>query len=133
VFRVSNLSVSIARPPLVVYDYLAEPANLPHWTMVLGPRFRQIDARHWVAEEPLLETGPIVVGFMPRNRFGVVDYEFNYAGRTMTFPVRVVANGEGSEVVVSFFATKEASDERMASEVEWIHTDLLTLKTLLEG
>jgi len=132
VFRARTLSVSIARPVRVVYDYLAEPRNLPAWTMALGPSFREIAPNRWIAETPMMETGPITIGFSPRNRFGILDYEFAYADRAMTFPVRVVANGEGSEVIATLFAMPDASEERIVSEAEWVMTDLLTLKTLLE-
>jgi hypothetical protein len=112
---------------------MAEPRNLPKWTMALGPSFRRLEQHRWIAEAPMMETGPIIIGFSPRNRLGILDYEFAYADRAMTFPVRVVANGEGSEVVVTFFATPDASEEHITSEIEWIRTDLLTLKALLES
>jgi hypothetical protein len=115
-----------------VYDYMAEPRNLPKWTMALGPSFRRLEQHRWIAEAPMMETGPIIIGFSPRNRFGILDYEFAYADRAMSFPVRVVANGEGSEVVVTFFAMPDASEEHITSEIEWIRTDLLTLKALLQ-
>jgi hypothetical protein len=115
-----------------VYDYLADPPNLPQWTMALGPSFRQIGPLSWIAEEPMLETGPITIGFCPRNRFGILDWEVTYTDWTLQMPTRVVANGAGSEVMMTLFAAREDSEERIESELEWMRTDLMTLKALLE-
>ena len=131
-FSARSFGVSIARPVTEVYDYLAEPENLTNWMTVLGTRLRKADGAHWIAEAPVVDTGPITIGFSPRNRFGVLDYEFSHGDRTTTFPMRVLANDEGSEVVVTLFAPRGAGEAHLASEVEWLTTDLLTLKALLE-
>jgi len=132
VFRARTISISIARPVAEVYDYLADPSKLPEWTMALGPSLRPLGPESWIAEEPTLETGPITISFCPRNRFGVLGREIAYAGRVLPLPMRVVANGEGSEVTITLFLRHDDSEERIESELEWIRTDLMTLKALLE-
>ena len=47
-------------------------------------------------------------------------------------PMRVVANGEGTEVMFLFYRRDDMNDEQFKSTIEWVTTDLLTLQSLLE-
>jgi hypothetical protein len=47
--------------------------------------------------------------------------------------MRVVPNEEGTELNFTFFAREGMDDAQFASAIEWITTDFLTLKSLLEA
>ena len=46
--------------------------------------------------------------------------------------MRVMPNEEGTELVFTFYQRPGMSDEEFASAIEWVTTDFLTLKSLLE-
>jgi len=47
--------------------------------------------------------------------------------------MRVVANGEGSEVMFTLFQLPGMSGEQFIQDASMVEADLLTLKTVLEG
>jgi hypothetical protein len=55
------------------------------------------------------------------------------SGVEVYIPMRVVANGEGSEVIFTLFRTPGMSDESLERDIDWVTGDLATLKELLEG
>jgi hypothetical protein len=46
-------------------------------------------------------------------------------------PLRVVANGDGSELTL--FRQPQMSDDKFEADTEWVQRDLATLKQLLEA
>jgi hypothetical protein len=55
------------------------------------------------------------------------------SGVEVYIPMRVVANGEGSEVIFTLFQTPGMTDEILERDIRWVTGDLATLKDLLEG
>jgi hypothetical protein len=47
--------------------------------------------------------------------------------------MRVIANGDGSEVVLTLIRLPDVTDEQFASDAEWVERDLRALKALLEA
>lgn len=47
--------------------------------------------------------------------------------------MRVVANGEGSELMFTLFQLPGMSDEQFGQDAGMVETDLRTLKVVLEG
>ena len=128
---VRHISVGISRPLEEVYAFLAEPENLPRWATGLGHSFRHLEGLEWLAETPM---GPMKVRFSERNPFGILDHAVIPAdGEPMHNPMRVFANGDGSEVVFSLFQRPGMSDEDFARDADWVSGDLQRLKTILEG
>jgi hypothetical protein len=46
--------------------------------------------------------------------------------------MRVVKNGDGSEVMLTVFQTPEMTDERYAKDIKTVEKDLNHLKTIIE-
>jgi hypothetical protein len=125
-----NISVSIESGPHEVYEFASRPENFPRWATGLATALEPADD-HWVANTP---DGAIRVRFTPRNDHGVLDHHVTLAnGIEVYVPMRVVANGSGSEVIFTLFRTPGMSDEDLARDIEWVTKDLGTLKTLLES
>jgi hypothetical protein len=47
-------------------------------------------------------------------------------------PMRVVANGGDSEVMLTLFQRADMSDDVYAQDIRWVEQDLRTLKGILE-
>lgn len=125
-----NISVSIERDLHEVYEFASRPENFPCWATGLATSLEPVDD-HWVADTP---DGTIRVRFTPHNENGILDHQVTLANGIEVFvPMRVIANGSGSEVIFTLFRTPGMSDEDLARDIEWVTKDLETLKTLLES
>lgn len=128
--EVRHVSVSISRSPAEVYAFAADPANLPRWAAGLSGAIAQVDGE-WIAESPM---GRVTVRFAPPNAFGVLDHDVTLpSGETVHNPLRVVANGDGSEVIFTLYRRPGVSEEELADDTRAIERDLGTLKGLLEA
>lgn len=128
-FETRIISVSIARGPREVYDFVSNPANLPRWASGIGSSIEQVKGE-WVAQTP---NGPVKVRFAPRNDLGVLDHYVTIApGVEICVPMRVVPNGNGSELMFTLFQQPDMTDEKFREDAEWVLRDLTRLKDLLE-
>ena len=128
-FPAQHISVSINRPPAEVYDFVADLRNLPRWASGLSGSIGYVDGE-WVAESPM---GRVKVKFAERNRFGVLDHDVTLpSGEMFHNPMRVLANGDGSEVVFTLYRRPGVTDQALADDAATIGKDLQTLKSLLE-
>lgn len=125
-----TIGVRIERPAAEVYDFVADVENLPRWASGLGKSFRR-EGDVLVAET---DGGTVRIRFVERNSFGVLDHYVTVpSGGELTMPMRVVANGDGSELLFTLVRQPQMTDEQFAADADWIRRDLETLKQLLEG
>ena len=129
--RSHTFSIAMARDYHAVYAYLAEPLNFPQWAAIEGGSFGPLANGDWAGQTPF---GFRHFRFTPHNAFGVLDHAiFKPDGPLLYTPMRVMANDEGTELSFIFFQRDGMSDAQFASSIEWIMTDFLALKSLLEA
>jgi hypothetical protein len=125
-----TVTVSIGAPPRDVYDFVVNPENLPTWAAGLGQSVKKVDGK-WIVQT---SSGPIGLRFVDRNDFGVLDHHVTLeSGEEILVPMRVVVNGDGSEVMVTVFRMAGTSTETFTEDVNLVQRDLRTLKRTLEG
>jgi hypothetical protein len=125
-----TLVVSIDRDWREVYDFASIPQNFPRWAAGLGKRFEK-SGDELIAEDP--QGRPIRIRFTAPNEFGVLDHVvFDADGAEIRVPMRVIANGTGSEVMFTVFRTPAMTDEAFAADAAAVERDLQTLKSLLQ-
>jgi Polyketide cyclase / dehydrase and lipid transport len=125
-----HVSTTIDRAAHEVYEYAATPANLSNWAAGLAHQPVQEIGGRWVVESPL---GRVVVAFTPPNEYGVLDHDVTLpSGQTVTNPLRVIANGDGCDVVFSVRRQPGMSDAEFAADVDAVNKDLATLRSILE-
>ena len=127
-----TLSVQIRRPRAQVYAYLADPANLANWTMVEGgARVPEAGPLVWSFDGP---RGKVLVHFTPLNDHFILDYRLVMDGHTARAAyVRLLENGAGTELVHTSVQQPGIDDAQFDSEEEWMRSDLLVLKSLLDA
>jgi predicted 3-demethylubiquinone-9 3-methyltransferase (glyoxalase superfamily) len=127
---VQYVSVSIDRRPADVYEFASDPRNLPRWARGLARSEVREVRDEWMADSPM---GTVRIRFVPRNPHGVLDHDVTLeSGVTVHNPMRVVRNGEGSELTFTLIRQPGMSDERLAADRAAVEADLRTLKELLE-
>lgn len=127
--EVRHVSVSINRTPEAVYEFAAAIENLPRWAAGLCDTVRNVNSE-WTANGPL---GTVKVRFVERNALGVLDHDVVLeSGAMIDNPIRVVPNGQGSEVTFTLFRRPDISARDFAADARAVEKDLRTLKSLLE-
>lgn len=129
-FTSRHVVETIERSPADVYAFVSEPGNLPAWASGLSVSIDLVDGV-WVAESDL---GRITVEFVPDNPYGVLDHIVTLPdGSQVTNPLRVVPNGDGSDVVFSLIQLPPADLDAFEADAAAVTRDLARLKVLLEG
>jgi len=125
-----NLAVFINRNVRAVYDFVSVPDNFRLWASGLGKSLKNVNGE-WIAETP---DGPVQIRFSERNEFGVLDHWVSpKPGLPIYIPMRVIQNGDGSELIFTLLRLPDMSDEKFAADAEWVMRDLASLKALLEA
>ncbi len=128
---VSHISIAIARPAEQVYAFVADPQNLPRWAAGLATSEVHQEGDTWIAQAPF---GRVSIRFAKRNNLGVLDHDVELeSGQVFHNPMRVIANGEGSEFIFTLLRQPEMTDAQFAADTQAIEADLRTLKRLLEA
>jgi uncharacterized protein YndB with AHSA1/START domain len=121
-----HLSVPVDRPPAEVYDYIVHPPHLNEWAAGLTTKIEQIDGRWYVGPGTELT-------FAPRNDLGVADHDVTAPdGEVVHNPLRVLPDGDGSEVVFTVRRRAGMTDAEYDADVAAVQADLEALKRILE-
>jgi hypothetical protein len=129
-YEVRHVSVSIQRPPREVYEFVANGAHLSRWASGLGESV-QASGGDWLADGPL---GQIRIRFAAANEFGILDHDVQLpSGDTVHNPLRVVPNGNGSELTFTLFRLPGVNERAFESDAATVDRDLKHLKELLEA
>ena len=124
-----TITCSISRPPSEVYEFASNPKNLPQWVRSFCLSVKK-SGDDWLMETP---TGFVGIRFLPANELGILDHVVTLSdGKSILNPMRVVANGEGSEVMFTLFQFPEISDEQFVIDGGMVEADLRTLKAVME-
>lgn len=123
-----TLSVYIDASPERVYAFASNPENLPRWV----PFFKSVeqDGGDWVAESPL---GRVGIEFVHDNDLGVLDHTITLpSGVRLTNRMRVIANGDGSEILFTLMQRDDMTDQQFREDAQLVLDDLHVLRRLLE-
>lgn len=124
-------SVSIAMDWQALYERIWQPEFFPQWAAGLAEAALRPDGDWWLADGP---DGAIRIRFTPHNAFGIMDHVVDTGeGDQVHVPLRVVANGDGAEVVLTLYRQPAMTDERFAADIKLVNRDLKALKHLIEG
>ncbi|UYL10268.1 SRPBCC family protein [Bdellovibrio sp. SKB1291214] len=125
-----QISIAINKNANEVYQFISTPENMPRWAAGLSQSQMVKSGDDWIAESPM---GKVKVRFAEKNKFGVVDHDVTLpSGETNHNPLRVVRNGDGSEVIFTLYRLPKVSDADFDKDAAAVKKDLETLKSLLE-
>jgi Predicted integral membrane protein len=129
--RSQHISIGIDRPAAAVYDFAADPLNLPRWAAGLAGSTVERDGERWFTDSPM---GRVTFTFTPHNDFGVLDHDVTLpSGETVYNPLRVISDGDGCEVVFTLRQRPGMTDEDFQRDADSVAQDLATLRSLVEA
>ncbi len=124
-----TVSLTIPRNWVDLYETIWKPDYFPKWATGLSQSSLVQEGIYWKANGP---EGVVKIRFTDHNAFGVMDHYVDTGfGKEVYVPMRVVANQEGADVLITVFRQPLVSEEKFAQDVAWIKRDLQTLHTLL--
>jgi hypothetical protein len=123
-----TVSVGIGVEPAKVYAWASDPANLPFWASGFVQSIER-RGKDWIGKTTL---GEARFRFAAINEFGVLDHDVELPSGTFHNPIRVVPNGQGSEVLFTLFRLPGISDEQFKTDMDTVRADLNKLRTELE-
>lgn len=125
-----HISCVMAAQPQIVYNFAADPDNLPRWAHGLASAEVTRDGDDLVAMSPM---GEVRVTFVPRNELGVLDHDVRLpSGQTVNNPFRVLAHPEGSEVVFTI-RQLDLTDAEFDRDCQLVVDDLARLRQFVES
>jgi hypothetical protein len=128
--RSRHVSEHIGRLPAEVYAFASDPASLPRWAPGLGRSVEQAGGQ-WFVDTP---GGRARLDFAPHNDLGVLDHYLTFdAGDVVYVPMRVTADGGGSELVLTVRRRPGMTDAEFRADGDAVAADLAVLKGLLEA
>ena len=129
--RSQHISIDIDRRMSEVYDFAADPLNLPKWAAGLAGSKVERDGQQWFTESPM---GRVTFKFAPRNDFGVLDHDVTLpSGQVVYNPLRVISDGDECEVVFTLRQRPDMTDDDFDRDADAIAKDLTTLKSVVEA
>jgi hypothetical protein len=124
-----TISVSIRRDPKAVYQFVLNLEYFPRWARSTFQSIRQLNGK-WVAETT---QSSVTIDLTERNNFGILDHYVKLPSAAVIYaPMRVIKNGDGSEVIFTLFQPVDMSDDKFAEDAKSVEQDLNTLKKLME-
>jgi hypothetical protein len=113
-----------------VFEFLADPENLPRWAVGFCRSIRRHGDR-WIAQTA---QGNLEVRYMTDPALGVIDFLISPApGVEFVANSRVVANGDGAEYVFTQFQAPGMPDEVFDANVAALREELVVLKALMRA
>ena len=124
-----TFSISIRHEWQELYERIWRPGFFAQWAAGLAESALRQDGQAWVADGA---DGPIRIRFTPHNEFGVMDHWVDTGETVVHVPLRVMANGNGAEVMLTLYRQPGMSDDDYSSDVKLVSRDLKALKALIE-
>jgi hypothetical protein len=130
-FESRHISIRIHRSASEVYAFTRKPESFTKWAAGLASGLTR-DGDQWIAHGP---GGDVKVRFSPPNDHGVLDHWVTLPdGTELYMPLRVVANGEGAEVVMTLYRPPSMYDDAAFDrDAAAVARDLAKLKALIEA
>jgi hypothetical protein len=128
--NVDTLAVSISAKREEVFEYLADPANLPRWAVGFARGVRR-DGDTWIVETA---QGDVPIRIVTNSDVGTIDSYMTVApGTEHVAYSRVVPNGAGAEYIFTLFQGPGMSDETFASQRAALAEELAILPLLFRA
>ena len=124
-----HISVTIPVSQKTSYEYLSEPKNFPEWASGLCKSISPLGNGEWSIDSPM---GKLTAKFTDKNPYGILDHYVIFSPENISYnPLRIIENGEGSELIFTLFQTEGMTPEKFEEDSNWIKKDLEELKGIL--
>lgn len=125
-----ELSIAIEAAPARVYEFAANPMNLPKWARGLCTSIEKVGGT-WIGQGAM---GQVKIEFVEPNHLGILDHMVTLpSGQRVMVPIRVHPRGNGSEVVFTLNPLPGMTEAQIAADARLVMQDLAALKKAIDG
>ena len=131
--RSDTRTVTLAASPQDVFDFVANPENLPRWAVGFCHSIRREDESddRWVVTTG---NGEISVRYVTDRALGVVDFHLSPApGVESVAYSRVVPNADGAEYIFTQLQAPGMPDDVFEAQVDALREELIVLQALVRA
>ncbi len=125
------VAFAIDRDPGEVFDYLADAANWPAWAVVNVRSVKPGAEPGWWEMGTPRGSGRLRIN--AERRFGILDHDFVNDEAHWTVPARVVSNGSGAELMMTFYQPPGLGEAELDRLMSLVGEEMAMLKRILEG
>ena len=125
--RTETRSISIAAPPAAVFDYVADPRNLPEWAPAFADSVRR-DGAEWLITSGESE---LRIAVRASAEHGTVDLLSAHDRRQGAF-TRVVPSGAGSAYLFTLHFDDAADEAAVARQMATVERELEAVRARVE-
>ncbi len=133
VSRTDTRTVTLAASPHDVFEFVANPENLPRWAVGFCHSIRRDDGSddRWVVTTG---NGDIGVRYVTDRALGVVDFHLSPAPGVETVAYsRVVPNADGAEYIFTQLQAPGMPDDVFEAQVDALREELIVLQALVRA
>jgi hypothetical protein len=124
-----TVAVFIGAAPSAIAEFVSNPLNLLLWAAAFCTSVSR-NGSDWLVETP---QGQVKIRFAPPNSHGILDHYVTLpSGQEVYAPMRVIANGNGSELLFTVLRLPDMTNRQLEEDAAMVKRDLLALKTLME-
>jgi hypothetical protein len=128
--RSDTQTISIESGPGDLFDFLADPDNLPRWAVGFCRSIRR-EGDRWLVTTA---QGDVGIRYATDRTLRVIDFYISPApGVELAAYSRVVPNGEGAEYVFTQFQAEGMPDDVFASQAQALTDELHILQRLVRA
>ena len=128
--RSTTKTVRIACDPRAAFDFLADLGNWPKWAIVnVKATSRTPDPEWWDMVTP---RGAARLRMRADTKLMTLDHDFVDPQASWTVYARVIANGGGTEFMITFFQPPGFTDAFFDEQIALVDTELAKLREILE-
>lgn len=127
--RSRTKTVDINAPVETTFAFLADPLNWPRYAVV---NLRSMSAGQDGWYKAVTKFGEGEIKVQPVRELGILDHVWRDSQATWQVSCRVVANGGGSTVMMTFFQPQALSDTQFDAAMEELNREMAALKDVLE-
>jgi hypothetical protein len=129
--RSDTRSITIEAPPSVVFEFVADPANLPYWAVGFCRSIRHHSQDRWLVTTA---SGEISMWYETNETTGTIDFRFSPRdGVEAAAFSRVVSNGHGSEYIFTQFQLEGMPNEVFEGQIRALEAELQVLRGLINA
>jgi hypothetical protein len=123
-----NVTVNVDHRQL--FEFLADPNNLPKWAVGFCRSIRR-DGERWVVQT---QQGEVAIRYVTDPSLGIIDFYITPApGIEVAAFSRVLPNAGGSEYVFTQFQTPDMPDNLFERQVRALKEELVVLRALMHA
>ena len=130
VSKSTTKTIDISDEPQRVFEFLSNPLNWPQFAIV-NLKSIKAEKNGWFGI--VSKNGEGKLKLMPNKEYGILDHIWEDSQATWKVFMRVIPNGDGSSLIVTFFQPPRVDNDAFEISMQQMDVEFSKLKEILES